>query len=167
MIGQESVAAHATLVVTDNIAIDAAQKVTEDVTVLNALLSPWLLLVLFDGQKTNTLQSLHSGAGLLLYFEEYLSGEPVGGGGVWGQACKVPPHTSLVQELPLTTMKLWSSRTQETVKEGGELCPGQHAWAVLEEEDQGVGRGAVEGEEEGAGRGRHGCWMAQVRNVVR
>ena len=53
MIGQETVAAlkraQDTLEVTDNIAIDATQKVTEDVTALNALPFPRLLLVLLYG----------------------------------------------------------------------------------------------------------------------
>ena len=128
----------------DNIAIDAVQKVTEVVTVLNALLS------LATPGSVRWAENQHSGVGLLLYL--YLSGEPVGGWGYWGQACIVPPHTSLVQELPLTTIDLWGSRTQGTVKEGGELCHGQHAGTVLEGEDQGDGSGAVQGEEEGSPR---------------
>ena len=116
---------------------------------------PWLLLVLFDGQKTNTLQSQHSGVGLLLYLEEYLSGEPVGGGGVWGQACKVPLRTSLVQELPLTNMKLWGSKTQETVKEVS--C------ALVSTLGQCWRKRTRDGEGSGAGKKRRGG--AQVRNV--
>lgn len=90
-----------------------------------------LVLVLVQRKKPAVLQSLHCCASLLLYFEEDLDGEPVRGGRVGGEACKVPPDPGLVQELPLPTMELGGSRTEEAVKEGCELGPGEHAGAVL------------------------------------
>jgi len=83
-----------------------------------------LILTLVQGKKPTVLQSLHCCACLFLYLEEDLDGEPVRGGRVGWEACKVPPDPGLVQELPLSSMELGGSRAEEAVKEGGELGPG-------------------------------------------
>lgn len=128
-----------------------------------------LILALVQRKKPTVLQSLHCGACLLLYLEEDLDGEPVCSGRVGWEACKVPPDSGLVKELPLSTMELGGSGAEEAVKEGCELSPGKHTGAVLEEEYQGMRRRPVKREEKGARRGcSHGSSLvAQVRNVVR
>ena len=44
-------------------------------------------------------------------------------------------------------MQDWGGGAQEGVNKGRQLLPGEQRGAVLEEEDQGQGGGAVQGEE--------------------
>ena len=94
-------------------------------------------------------ESCHSLSRLVLAVKVDLDREPVCDGGVVGETHEVAPHARSVQELPLASVKLWRGRTQEAVKEGGQLCPGEEAGTVLEIEDQGstMGPGPVHGEQ--------------------
>lgn len=120
----------------------------------------------------------HGGDGdcsLLFSFEHNLSWESICGWCVRGKREELSPGARLVKKLPLTALQDWGGGAQEGVDEGRQLLPGEQGGAVLEEEHQGEGGGAVQGEEKGSWRGsrlllvrRRGLRLVQVRwHIVR
>lgn len=118
----------------------------------------------------------HGGDGdcsLLFSFEHNLSWESICGRGVRGEREELSPGARLVKKLPLAAVQDWGGGAQKGVDEGRQLLPGEQGGAVLEEEDQGEGGSAVQGEEKGSGRGsrlllvrRGGLRLVQVRRHI-
>ena len=104
-----------------------------------------------------------------------MKGTPICSWSVRGEGEELGPGARLVKKLPLTTVQDGGGWAQEGVDEGRKLLPSEQGGAVLEEEDQGEGGSAVQGEEKRARRWsrlllvrRGGLRLVQVRwHIVR
>ena len=136
--------------------------------------------MLLQLQEADLSERGHGGPRMLLALEVDLDGEPVGDRRPLGQALQGAPHSTRVQELPLAPVELGRGGAEEAVQEGGELGAGEEAGAVLEIEQEAVGRRPVQREQQRPGRRGRGCggrgregrgsgggWLTQVRNIVR